>query len=338
MLALFLSLVPAFGNVGEAFEGKRAGEYSVNASTWSEYKMEQPLMGTLFTIRLYTPSRELADKACKEAFSEAKRLEQLLSSRDERSELAAFNRVPHGTFFTLSQELADALRVALDYASKTRGAFDPSLGPCVRLWRRAASRKQLPDLASLEAARISSGYSKLVLEGNKAQKTVPGMRIDLGGIGKGMAVDAMGRVLDGAGISVYCISSTSDVLAGDPPPGQEGWRVALDTEGKEMLPLMKRCAVSTSGDMYKRIVVAGTSYSHVTDPATGLGSTRAGSVTVLSHVATEADALSTACSAVGEKASVEILNNFPGVKAIFHETKNAPEPSSGSERDQERMP
>lgn len=332
-VAFLTALVSVLSCDGEDEDSGAGGEFSDVPSAKEheprlrEFKMEQPMMGTLFTIRVYVSSVEQADRACKKAFGEGKRLESLLSSRDERSELASFNRVPHGTFFPLSPELSSVLKTALYYAEKTGGAFDPTLGPCIRLWRRAGSRKQLPDVATLEKARAASGFRKLVLDGTRACKTVPGMRIDLGGIGKGMAVDAMGRILEKEGVSSYCVSSTSDVLVGDPPPGQPGWRVALDQEGKVFLRPLKREAVSTSGAMYRHVLVSDTVYSHVIDPETGLGSIRAGSVTVLAPTATCADALSTACSALGEKGARLVAKHFPEVEIRFHDdAKNAPVP------------
>lgn len=322
------SCIPVYGNGLQAgsSDGVRTIVSRDVTGSMREFEMKRPLMGTLFSIRVYASSPEQAEKVCHKAFAEAERLEYLLSSRDERSELALFNRVPHGTFYPISHNLAKALQTALGYAERTNGAFDPTLGPCIRLWRRSGSRKELPSAEALQKARSASGFKKLKIANDEALKTVPGMKVDLGGIGKGMAVDAMGEILRKEGFPVYCISSTSDVLTGAPPPGKDGWRVALDKEGKNILRVLKNEAVSTSGNMYHKLILDGTVYSHVIDSLTGLGSTHPGNVTVLAPTATEADALSTACSAMNKREALLLISQFPGVEIRFTDNKNASEP------------
>ena len=279
------------------------------------YRMDCGMMGTVVTIKVYAKSREQAESACRKAITEGKKLEHILSPRDACSELVQLNCVPHGTFSAVSPELAKALKVALDYARLTDGYFDPTIGPYVRLWRHAKRTHQFPTAGMLLRAREAVGYSKISLCGDGVLKSVPNMRIDLGGIGKGMVIDAMGEVLRREGLRQFCLSSTSDVLAGDAPPHASGWKVAIDS-GKGQISayvMLKNEAVSTSGNKYQYVEIEGKSYSHIIDPTTGIGTTSHQYITIRSTSATEADALATACSACPPQWINKILERFPRV-------------------------
>lgn len=278
------------------------------------------LMGTLFRVTVHADDREGASRAIERAFDEGARLQHVLSSRDAQSELSALNDAPEGEPFEAGETLASALAEAWRYAHATGGAFDPTLGPSIRLWRWSKSRGQLPRPDMLEAARQASGYGKLVIEGRLITKTLAGMSIDLGGIGKGMAVDRMAAVLEQDGFRCYCISSTSDVRTGDPPPGKKSWRIAcgVDEAGKPAVVLdMSHGAVSASGGSRQFTVIDGVRYSHVIDPSTGLGMT--GDITCIvihAQSSTEADALATACQVLPPDEAAALMARFPGCRIV----------------------
>jgi thiamine biosynthesis lipoprotein len=143
----------------------------------------------------------------------------------------------------------------------------------------------------------------------------PGMRLDLGGIAKGQAAEAMTRVLREHGIQSSCITAGGDVRAATPPPDRPGWSVALHTSAqeKDAAPLMlSNAAVSTSGDLHQSLAIGTRRYSHIIDPATGLGLTLRISACVVAPTATLSDALATACC-VADPATVRDLARKWGV-------------------------
>ena len=240
------------------------------------------------------PEAEVARKV-QRAFGVAKRWEMILSDRDARSELSRLNDAPDGVAVPVGPELEDALRLSLAMARRTDGSFDPTLGPLVRLWRRSAATGHVPDSAEWKRARAASGWRKLAVNHGYVTKTVPGMRIDLGGIGKGMMLDRMAESLREQGLTRYLLSDTSDFLAGDPPPGQDGW---ICRAGDDEVQLCRE-ALSTSGGQYQHACIGGRESTHIIDPATGKGRPRATSTTIRAATAAEADALATAAYAKG---------------------------------------
>lgn len=260
--------------------------------------LERPLMGTLFRITCHSEDKEGVATAANEAFALAAKINSVASDYIADGELLSFSKLPQGKPHPVSETLFPLLLQAQYFARETNGNFDPSLGPLTRLWRESRRRKTLPEAETLAAAMESSGYRKLVLDPGERTLifTVPGMRLDLGGIAKGQAADAMLDVFKKHGLPRTSVTCGGDVRVGDPPPGKDHWTVAVkDSEngGKEPLELVN-AAVSTSGDLHQFIEIDGTRYSHIIDPKTGLGLTEARSATVTAPTAAESDALATA--------------------------------------------
>ena len=154
---------------------------------------ERPLMGTLFRITTHTEDKALAEKACNAAFVAAHAINAVASDYIADSELLSFSKLPWGKPHPVSETLFPLLAQAMHFARETEGNFDPTLGPLTNLWRESRRRKALPDAETLAAALASSGHGKLLLDeaARTLTFTVPGMRLDLGGIAKGQAADAM---------------------------------------------------------------------------------------------------------------------------------------------------
>lgn len=266
----------------------------------SRQRMEQPLMGTLFSIVCDHADAELARRAAAAAFAAAEAINAVASDYIADSELLALSGHPPGTAVPLSPLLFRLLSEARALAETTGGLFDPTLGPLTKLWRESRRRGRLPEPEILAAAREASGWEHLTLDPDKRTATFlkPGMRLDLGGIGKGQAADAMLAALREHGVDRALVTAGGDVLAGNPPSDAEGWRVAvraLEKEGPSRVLVLANAAVSTSGDLYQSIEIDGTRYAHIIDPATGLGLTRRTAATVEAANATLSDALATAC-------------------------------------------
>lgn len=275
------------------------------------------VMGTVFTVRAYPGNgmnAEKTEQACLEALKHAVHWEKVLSAMDAESGLSRLNAAECGVSVPVSPELERALLLALDYARLTNGFFDPTMGPCIRLWKKSRRLGVLPPGRELEHALRACGWEKLSVSKGTAVKTVPGMKMDLGGIGKGVAVDRMAEILREKGIRSFFIDSTSDVLAAAPPPGERGWRLRVDQGGgKEETFLLSHTAVSTSGSARQMVRIGGTVYSHVLDPRSGLGVTEGRQVSVQAPSAALADALATAGCVMREEDFRFLAAGLPGV-------------------------
>ncbi len=276
-----------------------------------------PMMGTLVTLRLYAPlgmNQPEMQTMASEAVTCAREVEKRFSAFDPHSELSFINDAPHGRVIPISPMMREVLRLSLYLAKISDGAFDPTLGPCIRLWRKAKRTGQLPSADLLCAARSASGWQKLHLSPEGVCKTVPGMRLDLGGIAKGMAMDEMVKYVKSKGVEVYCIDTTSDIALGAAPPGAKGWRVGFLGQGGATSTL-SNAMISTSGQLHQKVTIQGKNYAHIIDPATGLGHTSLRQVTVSASSAAMADACATAFSLLPENQAMQLAKKL-GVNII----------------------
>ena len=295
-------------------EETAGGATAANVAGGRLYYASRPAAGTLFMIRCWSDeSEEEVARKVQRAFGIAKRWEMILSDRDVRSELSQLNDAPCGVAVAIGPELEAALRLSLAMARRTNGSFDPTLGPLVRLWRRTRATGRSPRAPEWERARAASGWRKLAVTRGFATKTVPGMRIDLGGIGKGIMLDRMAESLREQGLSRYLLSDTSDFLAGDPPPGQRAWICRAGGRDAELY----REALSTSGGRFQHVCIEGRESTHIIDPATGRGRPCAAAAIIRAATAAEADALATAAYATNreeEKKKIEKKDLHPAEK------------------------
>lgn len=276
---------------------------------------ERGLMGTRFSISCHHPDSELAGAAVKEAFAEADRINEVASDYLADGELLGIGKHPAGTAVEVSPLLFGLLVEAISLAERTGGRFDPTLGPMTKLWRESRRRKALPDPETLERAKAAAGWEKLRLDAERSTVTftVPGMRLDLGGIAKGQAADRMLAVLMKRGVTSAAVTCGGDVRVGDAPPGQKGWKVGVrnvDVSSDAATLILENRGVSTSGDLRQFVEIDGVKYSHIIDPRTGLGLTRPIVATVVAANATTSDAAATACCVGGKEEAGEIAERL----------------------------
>ncbi|MCB0546889.1 MAG: FAD:protein FMN transferase [Phaeodactylibacter sp.] len=284
----------------------------------ARYAFQHPQMGTLFKILMYAEDSLQASAAAHAAFARIDTLNAMLSDYREDSELSRLSaRAGDGEWIAVSEELWLLLGQSIQMAILTDGAFDPTIGPLSKLWRKAFRQGSFPDTAALRIAKEKVGYCHLQF--HHTQQLVrlrrPGMRLDLGGIAKGYAVDAAMAVLRECSIPAALVDGGGDLLAGDPPPDKTGWRVAI---GKDTVLTISRQAVATSGDSYRYLEWQGQRYSHIIDPRTGLGVSHGRQATVMATDCTTADALASALS-VEPALKNRIKRIFPGAEAIIRE-------------------
>jgi thiamine biosynthesis lipoprotein len=291
------------------------------------FEFEQPHMGTLFKITLYATDETSARAASAAAFARVAALDRMMTDYDPESELMRLCRQPINTPVRVSEDLFVVLEESLRVARASDGAFDPTIGPVIRQWRRARRQETLPTPEHVQNARQSVGWQKIVLDAKARTVTLlaPNMQLDLGGIAKGYAADKALAELQAHGISQAIVAASGDIAAGAAPPGAKGWRVSIGTpyssNALSKTLFLSNAAVSTSGDAEQFVVIGGRRYSHIVDPRTGVGLTNQLQVSVLARRAILSDAFATAVCVLGESNGFQLIDSQPEMTAIAVKNK-----------------
>jgi thiamine biosynthesis lipoprotein len=286
---------------------------------------ETQQMGTRMSINVHVGERDAAaaGAAIEAAFAEIERLEEIMSEWRESSELTRLNAGAGGPMRPLSPELYEILERSKQLAERTGGAFDPTFYAVGQLWRyergarpptREAIAEKLPLVdwraIELDPTRRSGRLAK------------PGMKVGLGAIAKGYAVDRASALLKSRGYPDHIVEGGGDTYVSGTKGGKT-WMVGIqkpDGPGSvAAIPATDR-AVVTSGDYQRYLEFEGVRYSHILDPRTGLPvpedrSLR--SITVLATNATDADAIATAVAVLGEQAGLEFIQSQPDLDAAI---------------------
>ena len=297
----------------------------------ARFEFNQIQMGMPFRLVVYARHEDSANAAASAAFARIKQLNGIMSDYDPDSELMQLCRTAgSGQPVQVSPDLKAVLSRALALSRKSDGAFDVTVGPIVKLWRKARKSKVLPPAAEIDAARKLVGYRNIRLDeqAGTVELLLAGMQLDLGGIGVGYAIDQALFVLKSRGIESALIDGSGDIGVSGPPPGQRGWRIGIapldaDKEPSRFL-ILKNGAVTTSGDAFQFVEVAGRRYSHIVDPSTGLGLTERSSVTVIAPDCTVADSYTKAVSVLGRERGLALIDATPGAAAIVVRAVDGP--------------
>ena len=303
-----------------------AALYSVPAAvqpSLQRFSFSEPHMGTLFKVVLYAPDEATAKKAAAAAFARVAELNRIMSDYLPDSELMRLCKKAGGPPVEVSTELFDILQKAEKFSELTGGAFDVSVSPVVRLWRRARRSGQLPDPQELRKALALIDYQKIRLDpkGHTVQLLLAGMLLDLGSIAKGYAADAALEVLRRQGLPRALVAAGGDIAVGAAPPEARAWKIGIaPLKNPEAEPTrylyLTNAGVSTAGDSEQFVEIEGKRYSHIIDPKTGLGLVGRRSVTVVAANTTTSDALDTAIAVMGQQRGLEFAERR-GVAALL---------------------
>jgi len=282
-------------------------------------------MGGEVRITLYAPSPEIAERAATSAYARIAALEDVMSDYRPTSEVSRLAAQAERGPVVISADLARVLGRAQALARASGGAFDVTCGPLVALWRDARKTGALPAASAISAARARVGWRNLRVDSvvPTAELRRAGLRLDLGGIAKGDAGDEARRELHAQGVTRALIEAGGDLVAGDAPPGQRGWRVQIRGERGPGRWLVNQ-AMSTSGDAAQFVAIKGVRYSHIVDPRDGYGVTHRNQVTVIARSGLVTDPLATALSVLGPRAGARLIAQ-EGVQVVWI----APQKSEG---------
>jgi len=257
-----------------------------------------------------------AAAAAEECFALFRRLDLELSEWKEGSPLSAVNRAAGSAPVAVPEELFDLVARAVEIGRQTEGAFDVSWAALWGLWDFRAAAPAVPEPAAIAARRALVDYRRIVLD--RAARTVflpeAGMKIGLGGIAKGYALERAGKLLRERGFEDFLVVSGGQVYARGTRGGR-AWRVGVrDPRGEReeifaTLPLAGG-SLSTSADNESFFVIEGVRYHHILDPQTGWPSKGLRSATVLAADPTLADALSTAVMVLGRERGLAVAERL----------------------------
>ncbi|MBI2560552.1 MAG: FAD:protein FMN transferase [Planctomycetes bacterium] len=320
------------GSTQEIVAENHAGE--VYEPSLQQFKETRMLMGTLVSVTVFERSGDTSKEVIDLAFNRIAEIENLMSNYKEDSELSMVNQKASAEFVPLTQDTFTVIKKAIEFSRLSRGAFDITCGPLCNLWRDAGKSGRLPANEELEKILSTVGYKKINLDTEKQALSFQsasggGVELDVGGIAKGYAVDEAIKVLKGHGIESALVDAGGDLYALGTKPGGEPWHIGIqdpyhpdDTETFLGKLKINDCAVATSGDYQRFMVINGKKYSHIVNPLTGLPVENVPSVTVIANDATTADALATALSVMGAKEGIELAKSIPGVEALIVSLSN----------------
>lgn len=289
-----------------------------------QFSFSQPHMGTIFRVVLYAPDEGSAKKAADAAFARIVQLDGIMSDYKPASELMQLCKKAGMGPVEVSADLFKVLEKAEEIAKATDGAFDVSISPVVKLWRKARRTRMLPDAEELKKALEKVDFRKIKLDSMRrtVQLLLVGMLLDLGGIGKGYAADCALEVLRMQGFNRASVAAGGDIVVGDAPPGEKGWKVGIaPLKNPEAPPthwlLLANAAVSTSGDSEQYVEIDGKRYSHVIDPKTGLGLSGRRSVSIIAANGLTVDGWDTALSVFDQEKALKILESRPELAGLL---------------------
>ena len=319
-------LALALGAVAGCAKAQGGGQPSGPQAALRKFEFVRDKMGGPFRVVLYAADQAAADRAADAAYERVDVLNSILSDYQPDSEISRLSRRtldgPMPEPVAVSDDLWRVLERGQALAGQTGGAFDVTVGPFMRLWRRARELHELPTPERLEKTRPSVGFERLRLDPGRraAQLTAPRMRLDVGGLALGYIADEAVAAAGRAGAASALVDAGGEVSVGDPPPGTDGWVVAIQSlkdpgEVTGQYVKLRRACVTSSGDTRRFIEIGGKRYSHILDPRTGLGLTRRIGATVIAPDGMTADALDTAVCVLGPEKGLELVERTPGAAA-----------------------
>jgi thiamine biosynthesis lipoprotein len=312
------------------------------AAVPQRFEYSEVAMGGRARIVVYAQDRAMAERACRDAFARIAFLEDIMSDYRPTSEISRLCAEAGGPSVKVTPELFLIMQKSRELSRRSGGAFDVTVGPLVKLWRKARKTGVLPTQDEINAVRLRRiGWHRMSLdsEASTVQLEVPGMQLDLGGIAKGYACDEAMRILKQAGIKSALVEVGGDMVVSGPPPGKMGWEIEVLNAGSTFnvqrsgfkvqgstskvrgsganTATLVNCAISSSGDTEQYIEIGGVRYSHIVDPRTGIGLTDRIAVTVIAPNGVTSDGLSTAVSVLGAKRGRTLAATYPGVSVYI---------------------
>jgi thiamine biosynthesis lipoprotein len=283
-------------------------------------------MGTILEITLCAQHVEIprqAQQTLDRLFTATARLETVLSTFSQNSAVSFLNAHAGQGAYAVPPEVIDLLTLSHRYWQLTQGTFDITVGPLMKAWSRAGVSQQSPSPAVLQQLRARVGSDKIKLLPNaRVMLTRVGMAIDLGGIGKGYALDQLAHMLQTQNINNALLDfGQSSIWALGSPPDAQHWRLLIQRPDGQHVGIISLHdqALSISASFGQTFVIQDQQYGHVIDPRSGMPLQRDLLACVVAPNATQAEALSKALLILGEQEGLALLERLPKTEGFLSE-------------------
>jgi FAD:protein FMN transferase len=279
-------------------------------------------MGSEVRLTAWTADERNALAAFEHVFDDFDYLDRALSVWHETSEVSRLNAAAGKAPVTIKPEVLEVLQVAQQVGRWTNGKFDITFGALSGLWKFDHDQdNKVPDRRDVAARLPLVAYEALALDPARGTAFLPraGMRVHLGGIGKGFAVDRAAAMLRSHGINDFLVQAGGDLYAAG-RHGERPWRAAIrDPRGDGNIAAMDlaESTFSTSGDYERFFIQDGRRYHHILDPDTGEPAQGTRSVTIVATRAVIADGLSTGVFVMGPDAGMALIEQLPDVEGVI---------------------
>jgi thiamine biosynthesis lipoprotein len=292
-----------------------------------------PVMGTEVTFSAYSADPDAAEHAFAAAYDEIRRVEKLMTDWERpgepESDIVKINKAAGKKAVKVSPETIEVIEKSLEMSRRSEGAFDITFAAMHGLWKFDEDMdKSIPSPEEIEKRRKLINWRDVLV--NVKSGTVKlrrvGMRMGLGGIAKGYAVDRCSAVLRTAGLKNFMVQAGGDLyVAGR--KGSANWMVGVrDPRGgpRDIIGRMpiEDHAFSTAGDYERGFVLNGRRYHHIIDPKTGYPATASREVTIFAPNAFLADALDDSVFILGPKKGMELIDSYPDCATLIVDAQN----------------
>jgi len=290
-------------------------------------------MGTEITLSAWTADEAAAGRAFDAGYDEIRRIEVLMTDWERpgepESDVVRINKAAGKKAVTVSAETLEVIQKSLEMSHKSNGAFDITFAAMKGLWKFDEDlEKKIPPAAEIARRRKLINWRDVVVDAKARTVKLrrPGMRMGLGGIAKGYAVDRCAAVLRGEGLRDFMVQAGGDLfVAGS--KGPVNWMVGVrDPRGgpRDIIARMpiRDHAFSTAGDYERSFILDGRRYHHIIDPATGYPATASREVTIFAPNAFLADALDDAVFILGPAKGLALVDTYPDCSALIVDAKN----------------
>lgn len=308
------------------------------ASAWPagarRVALDDHAMGTTVSIATFTTdtlSEEDIRPKLQKALDEIRRLQALMTTWSDTSEVSKINAAAGKEAVAVGPETFEVIRKSLWIGKESGGVFDITFEAMKGLWKfDEGAEDRIPSREAIDAARKLIDYRQITVD-DKARTVKldkPGMRINLGGIAKGYAIDAASRVLREEGLTSFFAQAGGDLYVSGKKPDGSRFKVGIrDPRGKGptdyfALLEVEDHAFSTAGDYERTFVKDGKRYHHIIDPRTGYPATASRSVTVWARDAHTADAIDDAIFILGPEKGLKLVESIDGCGAVIVDAHN----------------
>lgn len=292
------------------------------------YKTER-IMGSIFAITAYSADAVECQQAVDAAFEQMRLVDKLMSTYKPDSEISQLNRLAGVDGLKVSRPVMEIIQESKRYSELTGGAFDVTVGPLIELWGFKHKDWRFPEAAERQQVSLLVNYRNILLdeETQTVKLKLAGMKVGLGAIGKGYAVDKAIETLKQHRIKGALVNASGSIFALGTKADRTKWRVGIrhPRGSREQIfatVQIENQGVATSGDYENFFVRDGKRYSHLLDPRTGKPVDNGMlSVTIVAPTATEADALSTSVFVLGVDQGLRLIEELDGVEGVLIRAK-----------------